>query len=134
MKLGDYLEADAILDLRATERMEALRELVDVLSRNPAVPDARALYRAILEREKLVSTGIGFGIAIPHAKIPGIRRFVLGVGRSALGIDYPSLDDRPVHIIVMIAGPDGQQGTYLKLLARVQRFLKDEREGILGRV
>ena len=77
MKLGDYLEADAILDLRATERMEALRELVDVLSRNPAVPDARALYRAILEREKLVSTGIGFGIAIPHAKIPGIRRFFL---------------------------------------------------------
>lgn len=132
MKLADYLAPGAVLELSATARNEALREVVEALAEHPAIPSMTAFYRAILERENLVSTGIGFGIAIPHAKIPGIQRFVIGIGRSINGIDYPSIDDSPVHIIVMIGGPEGEQGTYLKLLSTLQKFLKHERDAIIA--
>ena len=123
--------ANGVIDLSGRKRDEVLREMVSILAENDSIPDMKAFYRAILERERLVSTGIGFGIAIPHAKIPGIRDFSIALGRSAEGVDYPSLDDTPVQIVVMIGGPDGEQIAYLKLLASVQRFLKNERDAIL---
>lgn len=131
MKLYDYFVPECVVELEGRARSEVLREMVHHLAESPDIVDARAFHRAVVEREKLVSTGIGFGIAIPHAKIPGIRRFLVGLGRSRHGIDYPSIDDRPVRIVVMIGGPDGKQSEYLKLLASVQRFLKDEKDAIL---
>ena len=72
-----------------------------------------------------MSTGIGLGIAIPHAKIPSVRDFVVGFAKVDQGIDFNSLDAKPVHFIVMIAGPDNQQERYLQLLARITLKLKD---------
>ncbi len=72
-----------------------------------------------------MSTGIGLGIAIPHAKIPSVRDFVVALGKSPNGIEFSSLDGNPVHFVVMIAGPDRQQERYLQLLARITLKLKD---------
>lgn len=132
MSVAENLVEGGVVDLAGTTRGAVLREMVRVIAGSERIPDPRAFYRALLEREKLVSTGIGFGIAIPHAKVPGIRGFCVALGRSKVGVVYPSLDDRPVHIVVMIAGPDGRQASYLKLLAAVQRFLKNECEAILA--
>ena len=72
-----------------------------------------------------MSTGIGLGIAIPHAKISSVTEFVVGFGKVTAGLDFNSLDGKPVHFIVMIAGPDNQQERYLQLLARITLKLKD---------
>ena len=101
--------------------------------------DGARLLAAIHEREKIMSTGIGLGIAIPHAKIPSVKDFVVGFAKIDQGIDFNSLDGKPVHFVVMIAGPDHQQERYLQLLARITLKLKDaavrrrwERETISG--
>ena len=132
MTLASNLVPEGFVRVVGKTRNEVLREMVGVLAHSPHVTNADALFEAILEREKLVSTGIGFGIAIPHAKIPEVTQFCLGIGVSRSGVIYPSIDDSPVRILVMIAGPEGEQGRYLKLLARIQRFLKNERDRILA--
>jgi PTS system nitrogen regulatory IIA component len=130
--LASLLVPDGVVELAGKNRTEVLREMVGVLARSPDIEDPDALHQAIVERERLVSTGIGFGIAIPHAKIPEVRDFHLAVGTSHSGVIYPSIDDSLVRIVLMIAGPDGEQSRYLKILARVQRFLKNERDRILA--
>jgi mannitol/fructose-specific phosphotransferase system IIA component (Ntr-type) len=83
------------------------------------------LIEAIMEREAIMSTGIGLGIAIPYAKIESVTDFVVGLGKSTEGIDFNSLDEKPVHFLVMIAGPKNQQERYLQLLAKITLKLKD---------
>jgi len=111
--------------LKSTSKADALRELAEVVATAPEVSDAAALVEAIFERERIMSTGIGLGIAIPHAKIPSVTDFVVGLGKSSTGLDFNSLDAKPVHFVVMIAGPDYQQERYLQLLARITLKLKD---------
>ena len=108
--------------------------MVSVLSKVDVIEDAEALLKAVLEREKILSTGIGFGIAVPHAKIPSVSGFVMAVGVSAGGIAYDSMDNQPVHTMVMIAGPDGQQEQYLRILAKVTLLLRNQevREKLLS--
>jgi mannitol/fructose-specific phosphotransferase system IIA component (Ntr-type) len=124
--LAPYLAVNRVLDLVATTRMEAVRELCAALARAPEVGDADGLLRAVLEREEVMSTGIGLGIAVPHAKIASVRDFVLAVGRSRAGIDFASLDGRPAHLVFHIAGPEDRQARYLQILASVTLRLKDE--------
>ncbi|MCX8038196.1 MAG: PTS sugar transporter subunit IIA [Candidatus Sumerlaeia bacterium] len=124
-ELGEVLSADRIIDLKSETKEGALSELVAVLAeRSDCVLDKDALLRAILEREQLLSTGIGIGVAIPHAMIPEVTNWVMAVGRSHKGIDFGALDDKPVRIVVMIAASDKHsRGEYLKFLASLmQRF------------
>jgi mannitol/fructose-specific phosphotransferase system IIA component (Ntr-type) len=111
--------------LDAKTKDEALRELAGVVAGASEVNDADGLLEAIFEREQIMSTGIGLGIAIPHAKIPTVTDFVVGFGKVRGGLDFNSLDGKPVHFIVMIAGPHDQQERYLQLLARITLKLKD---------
>ena len=111
--------------LESTDKQGALRELAGTIALADEVRDADRLLEAIFEREKIMSTGIGLGIAIPHAKIPSVTEFVVALGKSAKGIEFNSLDGKPVHFVVMIAGPDNQQERYLQLLARITLKLKD---------
>jgi len=111
--------------LDAETKDEALRELAGVVAGASEVNDADGLLEAIFEREQIMSTGIGLGIAIPHAKIPTVTDFVVGFGKVRGGLDFNSLDGKPVHFIVMIAGPHDQQERYLQLLARITLKLKD---------
>ncbi|HEX5137250.1 MAG TPA: PTS sugar transporter subunit IIA [Planctomycetota bacterium] len=125
ISLEAIIPPERVILLDATTKEEALRRLAAVVATSPDVTDGTKLLAAIHEREKIMSTGIGLGIAIPHAKIPSVRDFVVGFAKIDQGIDFNSLDGKPVHFIVMIAGPDHQQERYLQLLARITLKLKD---------
>ncbi len=125
-QLDQLIDPGRIVDLQASTKEEALRELVEVMASSPNVTDSTALLEKILEREKLISTGVGIGVALPHVKIPSVRDFVLAIGRSQRGLDFQSLDDKPVHIVVMIGANDSQSGEFLKLMAKIVLRLKDK--------
>ncbi len=132
--LRDHLKPEQVVDLDATTKDEALREMVSAAAESDAVSDEEALLEAVRAREKILSTGIGLGIAIPHARIDAVDQFVVAVGRHARGIDFESIDQRPVHIVVLIAGPSDSQKPYLELLAQLSKRLKleDVRAEITG--
>ena len=126
MQIKDLLVAGRIVHLKEKTKSAALTRLVRVLARTPVVAKEKELSRAIFDRERILSTGIGYGIAIPHAKISGVSSFIAAVGISKEGIAFESLDSKPVHIIVMIAGPEQQNEEYLRILARFTSVLKPE--------
>lgn len=118
--------------LDATHKDACLRSLVDRLATTVDIDGPDEVHHAILEREKLLSTGFGLGLAIPHAKLQSVKEFVVTLGIHRAGVDFDSLDEKPVHVLVMIVGPDSQQEEYLKVLSRVTAFLKDNRERLLA--
>ncbi len=122
--LAPYLDSYRAVDIQATSRHDAVAELCRALAGAPGVEDPAALERAVLDREKALSTGVGLGIAVPHAKIPSVKEFVLALGRSKAGISWDSLDGKPVRLVVLIAGPEGGQSRYLQILAAVTLRLK----------
>jgi mannitol/fructose-specific phosphotransferase system IIA component (Ntr-type) len=124
--IARFLDPRRAVDLKATNKRDALVEICRVLEGCAHVADPAAFERAVLEREDAMSTGIGLGIAVPHAKIPSVKEFVVSLGRSKAGIEFHSLDGKPVHLVVLIAGPEGRQGPYLQLLAGVTLRLKRE--------
>ena len=125
ISLESILPPERVLLLESTNKEAALRELAKSVSDAPEVGDEERLIEAILEREAIMSTGIGLGIAIPHAKIESVSDFVVALGKSNAGIEFESLDEKPVHILVMISGPKNQQERYLQLLAKITLKLKD---------
>ena len=124
--LKDHLDATRVADLGEATKDAVLERMVALVSSSDAVTDHAALLTAVRERERVLSTGIGLGIAIPHAKIPGVTRFVVAVGRHATGIDFDAIDGKPVHIVVLIAGPQDAQDRYLRLLARLSGRLRQD--------
>jgi mannitol/fructose-specific phosphotransferase system IIA component (Ntr-type) len=123
-----------IMNLAATSKRAALVEIVEDLGKTSGVTDVEALKKAILDREEIMSTGVGLTIAVPHAKLASVKAFTLGLARSQRGIDYDSLDGQPVRIIVTIAAPDNDQNTYLRVLAAVMSVLRieEKRKAILA--
>lgn len=130
--LSRLLTKERILWLESHTKEEALRAMVENISQTAGLSPIEDIYKAILDREKLLSTGFGLGLAIPHAKLPGIKDFAVGLGIHRRGLEYESLDDKPVHILVMIVGPNSHQEEYLQVLSRVTSFLKDNRENLLN--
>ena len=125
ISLENIIPAERVALLEAGAKDAALRELAGVVAGADEIADSEALLAAIMDRESIMSTGIGLGIAIPHAKIPSVSDFVVGLGKSQKGLEFNSLDGKPVHIVVMIAGPENQQERYLQLLAKITLKLKD---------
>ena len=131
--LADFLPPEHITWLEDTQKTPALRTLLGLIGKSKAVKDPSALEQAILSREVTMSTGMGYGIAVPHARIPTVEKFVLSLGISEQGIAYNSpIDDKPVRLIMMIAGPNRSQEGYLKLLSTLMRFIKSEKGKILS--
>jgi fructose-specific phosphotransferase system IIA component len=127
MDIHGMLSPDrVIMSLQSATKRDALIEIVDNLGKSESVTDVEALKKAILEREEIMSTGVGLTIAAPHAKLASVKGFTLGLARSSKGIDYDSLDGQPVRIIVTIAAPDNDQNTYLRVLAAVMHVLRNE--------
>ncbi|MCG3134434.1 MAG: PTS system fructose-specific EIIABC component [Planctomycetes bacterium] len=119
IRVAEHLTPSRVVDLRSRSRDAALMELVETLADAPEVTDRDKVLAAVLEREKTLSTGIGLGVAVPHAKIPEVHEFLLVYGRSREGIDFTSIDDRPVHHVAMIVGPHDRQARYLQFLSSV---------------
>ena len=127
MAISKYLDERLIVFLDVGTRNEALAKLVDVLDAHKKLLDKEGFYHAILEREKIVSTGIGIGVAIPHAKLPKYKDFFIAVGiQKSQGIEWNALDGSPVRIIFMIGGPENQQTQYLQILSQLTLSIKDE--------
>src|SRR3990172_3058131 len=119
LRLADYCATDRVVFLAARDKASALNELVTVLGADPRAGERDPLLAAILARDEIVSTAIGFGIAIPHARIESVKRLCMAVGLSREGIDSPSTDDKPVRVVVMIAASSQDQNLYLRVLSKV---------------
>lgn len=127
MKILDILnEASIVADLRGRTKIDVLNELAAVVAENhPGIAQAR-LVDVLLEREKLGSTAIGEGIAIPHGKLPNLEGVVAAFGRSCEGIDFASLDGGPTRLFFLLVAPEDSSGAHLKALARVSRLLRNK--------
>ena len=126
MMITDFLKEDCILiNMKSREKKGALSELLKLLETNNYIKDSNEILETILEREKLGSTGIGQGIAVPHAKTDQIENLVGAVGISNSGISFDSLDGEPVNIIFLIIAPTKSIGLHLKALAKIARLLKN---------
>ncbi len=132
-RLGTHLRPDRIIELKGASKEEVLREMVEVLQDAPEVTDIEDFYRAILEREKTMSTGLGIGLALPHVKIPSVTDFVVVLGRKKEGIEFESLDKQPAKIIVLVGASQKQHKEFLLVIARIAQLFRDEnvREEVL---
>lgn len=125
MKILDTLKKDAITaELNATDKKEVLEELTAPLAEASGV-DHEEMVRVLLERERLGSTGIGGGIAIPHGKLKSLESLLMGFGRSRKGVDFEAMDGKPAHLFFLLLAPEDSTGAHLKMLARISRLLKN---------
>ena len=111
-------------NMLAKTKTEALEELVNALIKGGLKLDSAKVIEVLQQREKLGSTGIGDGLAIPHGKIPSLDEIVVAFGRSKKGVDFDSLDGKPVHIFFLLLAPENSVGQHLKALARISKMLK----------
>ena len=126
MKISELLNPLAIVaDLKATGKDAALSELTDALL--AVAPSLRRdeVLQVLQERERLGSTGIGDGVAIPHGKLKGMPELMLAFGRSSSGVDFESMDGQPAHLFFLLLAPEESVGVHLKALARISKLLKD---------
>lgn len=135
MKIEDILPEELVVpDLEARTKSDVLEELAGrVADQYPELNRSR-LVQALEDRERLNSTALGDGVAIPHGKLPGIRRVFAAFGRSRAGVDFQSLDGKPTHLFFLLVAPEDSAGAHLKALARISRLLKDQsfRERLLA--
>ena len=125
--VAELLDARTIkLELEARKKSEALQELVELLHRAGKIQDAEAAVAGLIAREKLTSTGIGSGIAIPHLLSEQAEETVMAFGRKREGLRFDSVDNQPVTLIYLIVGPKHQEYAHLRLLSRLSRLLHDE--------
>ena len=127
MKITDFLNVQTVVPrLASREKNAVLQEMADWLAAAHPFLDKKSVLEVLSERERISTTAIGEGVAIPHGKLPGVER-VLGVfGRSPEGVDFASLDGRPTHLFFVLIAPENAAADHLKALARISRLLKDE--------
>jgi nitrogen PTS system EIIA component len=129
MKIVDFVGPELIVpQLQAHEKSAVIRELADHLAAHVAGPqkiDREVLAKVLLERERLASTAIGEGVAIPHGKLDAVGKLVAVVGRAPEGVDFDSMDGRPTHLFFVLVAPENSTGVHLKALARISRLFKD---------
>lgn len=128
MRISEFLSPEALIaDLQARDKQAVLREMSAVLARaHPTLKEER-LVEVLREREKLGSTGIGEGVAIPHGKLPGLSNLVAAFGVSRQGVDFEAIDGKPTHLFFALVAPENSAGVHLKALARISRLFKNPR-------
>ncbi len=127
MRLTDVLMPDGVMeDLKARDKDELLRELSAEVSSKLDGVDEKRLLEAIVERERLGTTGIGHGVAIPHGKIKGVAEIKVFFGRSRKGVDFNSMDKQPVYLFFLIVAPEKAAAAHLKMLAGISHLLKNQ--------
>ncbi|MEK9831741.1 MAG: PTS IIA-like nitrogen regulatory protein PtsN [Rhodospirillaceae bacterium] len=125
MNIEDILEPGSVIaNLRATSKKQVLQELSKAAGDALGV-DARRVFDILVERERLGSTGVGAGLAIPHGKLPGLERLQGVFARLEKPVDFDSIDDEPVDLVFLLLAPEGAGADHLKALARVSRIMRD---------
>ncbi|MBN1998043.1 PTS sugar transporter subunit IIA [candidate division KSB1 bacterium] len=124
MRLSEILSEELIsISLQQTEKISIIHELVDILDRAKKLKDRDAVLEAVLKREDIMSTGMGDGVAIPHAKTKGVDDLVAAFGISRKGVDFQSIDQQPVKLVFLMVSPPEQTGPHLKALSRISRLM-----------
>jgi nitrogen PTS system EIIA component len=124
--IRDLLHHDLIIaEIEATDKKGVIREFARAIKSAGRVQDEEDLVRVLLERESLGSTGIGGGVAIPHGKLHAMSDMTVAFGRSRKGVDFESLDAKPVHLFFLLVTPEDRPGEHLRALARISRILKN---------
>ena len=127
ISITDYIKAENIDFLESSTREDALKHMISIAHTENALEDKEEFYDAIIQREKMVSTGLGMGIAIPHAKIPQLDDFFIIVGiHRGNGIEWDAIDGLNVRLIFLIGGPQCMHKEYLQLLSNLTQILKME--------
>jgi nitrogen PTS system EIIA component len=132
--LAQYLHPELILFTDEIDRDKVIQELTELAAQAEVIPDKAAFYNAVIEREKIVSTGIGMGVAIPHAKLDECDQFFIALGvHRKQGIEWNSLDGSLVQLVFLVGGPASEQKNYLNILSRLTSMIKygGLREGLL---
>ena len=128
MKIEEMLKPEYIIEaLQSDKKRDVLLELLAPFLKNYQKLDPEVTLSVLMEREKLGSTGIGEGIAIPHGKLAGLDNLIICFGRSAAGVDFNAMDGNPVHLFLLLLAPENSAGQHLKALAKISRMLKDSR-------
>ncbi len=126
MNMKDVLkESCVIADLKGGTKKDVLTELMSTLKESGFIPSVDEAVNVVLEREKLGSTGIGEGVAIPHGKMKGIGHVLCAFGRSKKGVDFDAVDEKPVHIFFLLLAPEDSAGLHIQMLSRISRILRD---------
>lgn len=125
MKISDFLDPKTVVsDLKATNKKEVLEELCRPLVALHPTLDRDKMVGILLDRERLGSTGVGEGVAIPHGKMGDLEGLIAGFGRSADGVEFEAVDNRPVRLFFLLFAPENSAGVHLKALAKISRLLK----------
>lgn len=126
MKISEVLDRSSVIEsLKSANKPEVIKELSQSLSKEHPGINNEKLIEALSEREKLCSTALDSGVAIPHAKLEGISDILVVFGRSEKGIDFDSLDRKPSHLFILLVSPENSAGTHIELLARISMVFKD---------
>ncbi len=128
MKVFELLDEKFILtDFKSDDKEYVINELIDLYKENDKVNDIEIVRKAILDREKIMSTGVGNGFAIPHGKTNAVTDVIAAFGKTKNDIDYDALDGNPVHLVFLLVGRDDMVSKHIKLLSRISRLMnKDE--------
>ena len=127
MKITDFLTAQTVIPtLASRDKNAALQEMAERLVSYHRQLDKQKVLAVLLDREKISTTAIGEGVAIPHGKLPGVDRVMGMFARSPEGVDFASLDGGPTHLFFVLIAPENAAADHLKALARISRLLKDE--------
>jgi fructose-specific phosphotransferase system IIA component len=135
MKISDILTEDLVVaGLEGKSKNEIIDAMVTIVARSPKVLDRDKIRDAIFEREKIMSTGVGNGFAIPHGKTDAVSDIVAAFAVTTAPIDYDSLDEKPVRLVFLLVGKDNLVGPHIKLLSRISRLMNKEefRQKLLG--
>ncbi len=124
MKLVDILSNDnVIIPLKSHEKQEIIEEMVDHLFKKKKIGNRDRILKAILDRERVMSTGVGDHVAIPHGKAEGVKDIVASLGITDSDVDFHSIDEKPVRLIFLLVGPPDKTGPHLKALSRISRLM-----------
>ena len=127
LKISKFLKPEAIImKMKAKEKIAAIKELVDCMVVGKLVSNGEEFVKALAKRENLESTGIGNGIAIPHARTNAVNDLVLAFARSDQGVDFSSIDGKSSHLIFLIASPENKKSEYIMALAKLSRLLRKQ--------
>jgi fructose-specific phosphotransferase system IIA component len=127
MKISDILTEDLVVaGLKGSSKNDIIDAMVDLVALSPKVVDKEKVRSAILERERIMSTGVGNGFAIPHGKTDAVSEIVAAFAVTEEEIDYDSLDEKPVRLVFLLVGKDNLVGPHIKLLSRISRLMNKE--------
>jgi len=125
MRLAETMNKNNIIpSLKARDKRGVLEELAEIVSVHDPSIDKGALVKVLVERERLGTTGIGDGVAIPHGKLSVIKRPIISFGRSIDGLDFDSMDGQPAHLCFLLVVPENSSGVHLQVLAKIAKILK----------